>query len=126
MRILTRLARQGIYPGAALLALFLLTGCVTPEPPLYRWGQYEDIIYTGYKDPGSSDPVTDGNLLAEDMARTEAEGKQIPPGVRLHLAYLYYAQGRDNEARALFELEREIFPESRVFVDRMLASMEAR
>lgn len=112
--------------AAGLLTLFVLTGCVTPDPPLYRWGGYEDLIYAGYKNPGSSDPVTDANILAEDMARTEAEGKQVPPGVRVHLGYLYFSQGRDNEARALFELEREVFPESKVFIDGLLARMGAQ
>ena len=108
------------------MATVLLAGCVTPQPPLYRWGEYEDIIYTGYKNPGSSDPVTDGELRAADMARTEAEGKQIPPGVRIHLGYLYFEQGRDDEARALFEMEKQVFPESTVFVDGMLARMGAK
>ena len=109
--------------AAGLLTFIVLTGCVTPQPPLYRWGEYEDLIYAGYKNPGSSDPVTDANLLAEDMARTEAEGMQVPPGVRVHLGYLYFSQGRNSEARALFEQEREIFPESQVFVDGLLARM---
>jgi hypothetical protein len=119
------LAQLRLFAGG-VLCLVLLSGCVTPQPPLYRWGAYEDIIYTGYRDPGSSDPVTDAQLLAEDMARTEAEGLQVPPGVRVHLGYLYFAQGRTDEARALFEMEREIFPESAVFVDGLLARMEAQ
>ena len=107
------------------MAVALLTGCVTPQPPLYRWGAYEDIIYAGYKNPGSSDPVTDGELLAADMARTEAEGMQVPPGARIHLGYLYFEQGRDDEARALFEMEKQVFPESTVFVNGMLARIGA-
>ena len=115
---------QCIRVIAGLLTLLMLAGCVTPDPSLYRWGKYEDLIYAGYKNPGSSNPVTDAEILAEDMARTEAEGKQVPPGVRVHLGYLYFSQGRNNEARALFEQEREVFPESQVFVDGLLARME--
>ena len=123
-----QLTRTGRYVRvvAGLLTLVVLTGCVTPNPPLYRWGEYEDLIYAGYKNPGSSDPVTDADILAEDMARTEAEGKQVPPGVRVHLGYLYFNQGRDNEARALFEQEREVFPASKVFIDGLLARMGAQ
>lgn len=108
------------------LLTLLLGGCVTPQPPLYRWGNYEQIIYQGYKNPGSSNPVTDAELLAEDMARTEAEGKRVPPGVRIHLGYLYFEQGRTAEARALFEMEKQNFPEATVFVDGMLARLGAR
>ena len=121
MRHISRTIRHTRQLLGVSMATVLLVGCVTPQPPLYRWGEYEDIIYAGYKNPGSSDPVTDGQLLAADMARTEAEGKQIPPGLRIHLGYLYFEQGRDDEARALFEMEKQAFPESTVFVDGMLA-----
>ncbi len=114
----------GLLLGVSMTTV-LLAGCVTPQPPLYRWGEYENIIYAGYRNPGGSDPVTDGELLAADMARTEAEGKQIPPGVRIHLGYLYFEQGRDDEARALFEREKQVFPESTVFIDGMLARLGA-
>lgn len=124
--MVTLTAQPWIRLGIVAASLLMLSACVAPNPPLYRWGEYEDIIYTGYKNPGSSDPVTDASLLSEDMARTEAEGKQVPPGVRIHLGYLYYAQGREDEARALFELEREIFPESHVFVDGLLSRMGER
>lgn len=121
MRSFSRTIRYTRLLIGVSMTTVLLAGCVTPQPPLYRWGNFEEIIYAGYKNPGSSDPVTDGQLLAADMARTEAEGKQVPPGVRIHLGYLYFEQGRDDEARALFELEKQIFPASTVFVDGMLA-----
>lgn len=109
----------------AVAAISFVSACAV-QPPLYRWGAYEDIIYTGYKDPGSSDPVSDAILLEAELERTASEGKQVPPGVRIHLGYLYFAQGRDNEARAMFETEREIFPESTVFVDGLLSRMGNR
>ena len=111
---------------AVVVSVFLLGGCVTPEPPLYRWGEYEDIIYKPYRNPGESDPVTDASLLAEDMARTEAEGQQIPPGVRVHLGYLYYSQGKSEKARALLREERKIYPESSVFIDGLLQRLGAQ
>jgi hypothetical protein len=133
MRVVTQLIMAGTRPSSSrgyrsaccLLLPLLLAGCITPEPPLYRWGAYEDIIYSGYRDSGSSDPANDALLLSEDMARTEAEGLQVPPGVRIHLGYLYFEQGRDDEAMALFEMERELFPESAVFVNGLLDRMGA-
>lgn len=119
------IARTGRSIAVVIGTLLFLTACAS-TPPLYRWGQYEDIIYTGYKDAGSSDPVTDGDLLAADIERTESEGKQVPPGVRLHLGYLLYSQGRDSEARNMFEMERQMFPESAVFVDGLLSRMGAQ
>ncbi len=109
---------------AMLLMATALIGCVTPEPTLYRWGNYEQIVYRTYKDPSGSDPVNDAIALAEDMARTEAEGKIVPPGARVHLGYLYFLQGKEKEARALFELERDLFPASSVFIDGLLSRID--
>ncbi|MFK7891989.1 MAG: DUF4810 domain-containing protein [Granulosicoccus sp.] len=106
-----------------IFAAMAAIGCVTPDPNLYSWGSYEDMVYAGYKNPGASDAVSDAQLLAADMERTESEGKQVPPGVRIHLGYLYFNQGREDEARALLEAEKELFPASMVFIDRLLSRM---
>lgn len=111
--------------SGALLILFMLSSCGTPTPPLYRWGNYENIIYTGFKDPGSSDPVNDAEMIAADIEKTMAQGQVVPPGVRVHLGYLYYVQGRNDKAREMFEIERELFPESTVFVNGLINRMDA-
>jgi hypothetical protein len=101
---------------------WLTSACAT-DPTLYRWGNYEEILYRPYMESSSIDAVNDAIALAEDMARTEDEGKIVPPGARVHLGFLYYSQGKANEARALFEQERELFPESTVFINGLLNRM---
>ena len=117
--------RRSLASAALVAATVVLAACET-TPPLYRWGIYEDLIYRGYRDPGSSDPVTDAARLSEDVERTRAEGRAVPPGVHAHLGYLYYSQGDLGQALAHLERERELFPESAVFVDGMLARIGAR
>lgn len=111
---------------AVCLACAVVLGACETTPPLYRWGVYEELIYQGYRDPGSSDPVTDAARLAEDVERTEAEGARVPPGVHAHLGYLYFSQGDLAGATSELERERALFPESTAFVDGMLARMNAR
>lgn len=108
----------------ALAAALALSACASPS--LYRWGIYEDLIYQGYRNPGSSDPVTDAARLAADVERTEAEGARVPPGVHAHLGYLYFEQGDAERAAAHLRRERELFPESATFVDGLLERMGAR
>lgn len=94
-------------------------GCVS-QPPLYRWGIYEDTMYQSYKNPGESDPIADAARLAEDVERTATEGLAVPPGVHAHLGYLYATQGDLGLARAHFDRELELYPESKTFIDGLL------
>ena len=110
--------------GVRLIALFLLavvttTGCTVSEP-IYQWGNYEPILTTTYSTPGELDPGAEINLLTEDVERARAEGSKVPPGVHAHLGYLYYTQGNRAAAKQHFLTEKELFPESKVFIDGIL------
>jgi len=108
--------------GLALLLLgTLVAGCAGQEP-LYAWGRYETILWEGYQAEG--DPTTHVILLEEDVKRAVAEGKRVPPGVHAQIGFLYYSTGDLADAREHFLTERELFPESAVFIDGVLARME--
>ena len=101
------------------MATLLLVGC-TQKQSIYRWGVYESLVYDMYAKPGKADPGTQVAKLSEDIARTQAEGKRVPPGVHAHLGYMYYLQGNTDAAQQEFATERELFPESATFVDGIL------
>jgi hypothetical protein len=109
---------------AALGGVLLLAACAQREEPLYRWGNYEQLVYDMYLRPGTADPGTQIVKLTEDIERTEVEGKRVPPGVHGHLGYLYYTQGQTDLAYEQFVLERQLFPESAVFVDGIIDRMQ--
>jgi hypothetical protein len=119
-----------LKPVAALLILAVAvlataSGC-TQTTDIYRWGEYEDLVYAMYVKPGTADPGTQALELAEDVARTESEHRRVPPGVHAHLGYLYYLQGNIDAAFVEFQTEKELFPESTVFIDGMIARMARR
>lgn len=107
---------------ATTLALLSLTGCAQ-QKPLYSWGSYEQLIYDMYVEPGSVDSVTQVAKLTADISRAEAEGSRIPPGIHAHLGYLYYGQGSIDLAIEEFHTEKQLYPESTVFIDGILARM---
>lgn len=102
-----------------VVAVVLLTGCAEKQA-LYRWGVYEALLYDLYAKPGRADPGTQVVKLSEDVTRTQAEGKRVPPGVHAHLGYMYYLQGNTAEAQRQFATERARFPESSTFIDGIL------
>jgi len=105
-------------------ALAVLTSACAQQTSLYRWGEYESVVYDMYMRPGKADPTTQIATLNEDIERTNAEGRHVPPGVHAHLGYLYYGQGQLDAAYAQFTLEKTLFPESTAFIDGILARMK--
>jgi hypothetical protein len=96
-------------------------GCAQ-QNTLYRWGSYEDSLYQNLV-RRTEDPATQAVRLAADVARTEAEGKRVPPGVHAHLGWLLYSTGDSQGARTHLETEKNLFPESTKMVDVMLGRL---
>jgi hypothetical protein len=118
-------SRLKLFVRAGAVALALLTSaCGAQSSALYRWGDYEGVLYDMYVQPGKADPTAQISRLTEDVTRTQAAGQRVPPGVHAHLGYLYYGQGQLDAAYEQFATEKALFPESGHFVDGILARMK--
>ena len=107
--------------GLAGLGL-LLTGCSTPS--LYTWGHYEDLVYVSYAAPGKAPPEMQIEKLEQDYQKARAANRRMHPGFHAHLGYLYFQTGKLDQARQEFETEKAEFPESAVFMDRLLSNLK--
>jgi hypothetical protein len=107
---------------AWVLPSVLLLGCSTPT--LYSWGHYEERIYASYVTPRTMSPEAQVAELEQDYQKARAENKRMPPGFHAHLGYMYFQLGKLDQARRELESEKTEFPESAVFVDRLLASLK--
>ena len=105
--------------GAALA----LTGCVTQQSK-YEWGSYEEVVYASYLAKEDVPAEKQVEVLEKDYQTARSEHKRMPPGWHAHLGYLYYQVGRGDQARQEFMTEKAEFPESAVFVDRLLANVK--
>jgi len=108
--------------AAAIAAALLMGGCAT-QPNLYAWGRYEDLMYTAYASPGSMPPERQVEALEQDYQQARANNQRMPPGWHAHLGYLYSELGKPDQARQELQTEKAEFPESAVFVDRLLANL---
>lgn len=106
---------------AATLAA-TLGGCVTAQRPLYAWGSYQDLVYASYRNPGETPPERQVEQLEKDYQQALALHARMPPGWHAHLGVLYYQLGKADEAVRELNTEKAEFPESTVFVDRLLAN----
>ncbi|MDB6092262.1 MAG: lipoprotein [Gammaproteobacteria bacterium] len=100
-----------------------LVGCATP-PTIYRWGSYEDVVYGSYSAPGSVAPQMQVEILEKDYQAARAANQRMPPGWHAHLGYLYFQLGKADQAHQELVTEKAQFPESSVFVDRLLANLK--
>jgi hypothetical protein len=100
----------------------MLTGCA--EPMIYSWGQYENVVYSTYSDPGKVPAERQIKLLEQDYQKARSENKPVSTGFHAHLGYLYAQVGKTDAARQSFETEKALFPESAVLMDRLLKNLE--
>ncbi len=106
----------------SLALVALLAGCA--KPTLYSWGQYEELIYVTYAAPGKAAPEMQIEKLEQDYQKARAANTRVPPGWHAYLGYLYFQIGKVDAAQREFETEKAEFPESAVFVDRLLTNLK--
>jgi hypothetical protein len=95
--------------------LVLVTGC-SPHT-LYDWGSYEPSIDRMYNSPENFRPDDEVETLARELETTAPA--RIPPGKAAHVGYLYLLKGDREAAKAFFLMEKRLFPESSVLMDRL-------
>jgi hypothetical protein len=108
----------------SLVGAVLASGC--GPGPVYHWGHYEPLVYEMYAHPGKAEPAQQIDELTEDIATAQSKNRPVPPGVHAHLGYMHLQQGNAMAAREQFEIEKRLFPESTVFMDRLLSQMTAQ
>jgi hypothetical protein len=104
-----------------LFALLLfLPGCAAQTPVLYQWGSYENLIYRSYPDTGALSPEEQIQKLEAEYQVARSKNLQLPPGYYAQIGLMYYRAGKPNEAAHSFAVEAELFPESKVFMKRVI------
>ena len=102
----------------------LLGGCATAPHTIYSWGNYEDLIYASYVSPQDLPAEKQVEVLEKDYQVARSTNQRLPPGWHTHLASLYYQIGKPDQARQELLTEKAEFPESAVFVDRLIANLK--
>jgi hypothetical protein len=95
----------------------LLTGCVTNQQR-YGWGTYDPSLYAYYKDPSKESDLADS--LVAIMSTADSHHAAVPPGIYAEYGYLQLQIGKSDVAVHFFQQEEEHWPESKVFMDRMI------
>ena len=99
-------------------ALFALAGCVTTAPAKYSWGNYENSLYSYYKD--SSKSAEYEAELASMIRDSEVTAKPVAPGLHAEYGFLMLQEGKSKDAIAQFEKEKAKWPESTYLMNNLI------
>lgn len=103
------------------IASILFVSCASSTK--YYWGNYENLVYSQYQEPGKATPDFQIEEMQSDIQKAASQNKPLPPGFYAHLGYQYLQAGKAAEARQYFSAEKKAFPESALLMDRFLKKL---
>lgn len=94
------------------------------EKPLYTWYNYVDSSYKYDKkqDQKSADALFKD--FQKIMAKQKGARQVVPPGIYAENGYMLIKSGKKEEGLALLKKEVELYPESNVFIERIIKQLE--
>ncbi|KAF1026235.1 MAG: hypothetical protein GAK40_01284 [Burkholderia plantarii] len=109
----------GRFGLLAAAAASLLVGCAAPAtPPLYQWNGYQRQVYAYFQGKTAAREQIDA--LEKALQEIRGKGNLPPPGFHAQLGMLYASTGDVQRAAQGFEAEKQLFPESAVYMDFLL------
>lgn len=106
------------------MAIFLLSGCVEQPKPLYSWGNY--VASTGeYTIKGHEKEVREKHSaeLKNMIEESQSKDMRVPPGIYAEYAQVLFESNQPSEAKKYFLLEKNTYPESTIFIDRVIKKL---
>jgi hypothetical protein len=105
--------------GLSIL-IFISIGCAAQQQSIYYWGDYSGSLYKVHKDPNETNIGEHQALLENIIKESESRNLRVPPGVYAELGYIYSLKKYTNEAIGFFNKEKQIYPESTIFMDNLI------
>ncbi len=104
-------------------ALILLASC-TVQKPLYTWGNYETASYNYLK---KSDKRSVRKLMEnyQQIIEKQKGARGIaPPGICADYGFILLQEGKKEEGKKMLMKEMALYPESKIFIERILKMIE--
>ena len=107
---------------SAVISLIFLGGCTTVTEAGYYWGDYSSTLYKFTKNPSDETLAAHEEELQEIIKVAFDKGLMVPPGINAELGYINAGRGNDASSKAYYESEMQSYPESRLFLERLIAA----
>jgi len=108
--------RTPFLPITALIVL--LAGCMPPQTPFY-WGDYSVSLYNYKKTPDDKTFAEHKQSLIVIITESPNKPLPVPPGIYAEYGYMLILEGKEQEGLEYMDKEVTLYPESRIFVERL-------
>lgn len=111
-----------LLAGLVCFVAFAFSNCATKT--LYSWHGYEEKSYAYSK---KQTPESEQKLLKTYEEIIKEQGgirKTVPPGVYAEYGYLLVKKGRIEEGIRMLKMEMALYPESNLFVSRIIEQLQ--
>ncbi len=120
MRVLSNLALL-----STLTVVLFMSGCSSQPKPLYNYGNYSESYYQSKKELTAESALQLQKSIEYAIENsTKSRSGRVPPGMYANLGYIYLKGGKTDKAVESFKKEKEIYPESAHFMNRMIKKIE--
>lgn len=101
------------------IPVILLASC-TSTKPLYSWSKYDisSYNYLKYNDEKSFQELIKNYEAI--IAKQKGSRQVVPPGIYADYGFILLQTGKTEEGNAMLEKEIELYPESKIFIDRII------
>ncbi len=110
-----------------LLFGLLFSGCAArpAKEPMYYYGRYSHNLYTLEKHQTEEALLTHRQGLEIIISEAGTRNLPIPPGIYAELGYIHFKANNHQEAITFFQAEAELYPESKILMDRLIENAQA-
>ena len=107
-----------------IVMVVALSGCATVTEAGYYWGKYSSTLYDYTKNPGDETLAAHIQELENIVTESAERDLRVPPGIHAELGYIQAGQGNNTAAIGNYEVEMALYPESRLFLERLIGMNE--
>ena len=110
---------------AVALIMAFGVACSGVSPGGYYWGSYSYTYHSMLKEPSSETADAHESSLRDIIAKSAEKNLRVPPGIHAELGNLLAKKDMPQEAIAEYEAEQALYPESGIFLQKLLSGQKA-
>ena len=115
-----------LYWGVFFTVLCCLVSAGCAPKKMYYFGNYSNTLYSFEKNQNDESLLKHKQELETIITESESKALPVPPGIYAELGYINLKSNNSKEAIRLFQAESQLYPESRLLMDRLIQSATSK